>query len=144
MLELDNILDNVIIMLQTLSDVLNNEQQILIENSAITQLNAVINQKNQLLIELKLLDEKRIKVSKQHNIQSPYSEKAKLADKWQFIVNTTQQLALINRENGMIIQKRMNLTQQSIDYLKSINNPVVYTNHGYQQTEIISSKRAKV
>ncbi|MBI0157119.1 flagella synthesis protein FlgN [Gilliamella sp. M0364] len=144
MLELDNIFNNVTVMLQSLSDILESEQQILIGTNTICQLNDVINQKSQLLIELKLLDEKRLKVSARYNIQSPYSENPELALKWQAITNTTQRLAQINRDNGILIQNRMNMTQQSIDYLKSINNPAVYTYHGYQQPETISSKRAKV
>jgi len=74
MLELDNIFNNVTVMLQSLSDILESEQQILIGTNTISQLNDVINQKSQLLIELKLLDEKRLKVSARYNIQSPYSE----------------------------------------------------------------------
>ena len=144
MLELDSIFDNVAVMLQTLSDILESEQRILIENNSISHLNEIINHKSQLLIELKLLDEKRLKTGKQYNIQPPYNEDPQLMLKWQAITNTTQRLAQLNRENGIIIQNRMNMTQQSIDYLKSINNPAVYTYNGYQQSETISSKRAKV
>lgn len=131
-------------MLQTLSDILQTEQQVLIENSSINQLNEIINKKSQLLIELKLLDEKRINTSKQLNLSSPYSGNPELAEQWQSITTTTRLLANINRDNGLIIQNRMHRTQQTIDHLKSIHNPVVYTNNGYQQTETISSKRAKV
>lgn len=74
MLELDNIFNSITVMLQDLSVILEAEQQILIENSSINQLSEVINQKSQLLIELKLVDEKRLKVSQQYNMQSPYSE----------------------------------------------------------------------
>ena len=122
MLELDSIFDNVAVMLQTLSDILESEQRILIENNSISHLNEI----------------------KQYNIQPPYNEDPQLMLKWQAITNTTQRLAQLNRENGIIIQNRMNMTQQSIDYLKSINNPAVYTYNGYQQSETISSKRAKV
>lgn len=52
MLELDSIFDNVAVMLQTLSDILESEQRILIENNSISHLNEIINQKSQLLIEL--------------------------------------------------------------------------------------------
>lgn len=144
MLELDNIFNNVTVMLQALSDILEAEQQILFKNNSVNQLSEIINQKSQLLIELKLLDEKRLKVSQQCNIQSPYSEKQELALKWQAITKMTQRLAQINRENGVLIQNRMNVTQHSIDFLKSMNNPAVYTHNGYQQPETISSKRAKV
>ena len=61
MLELDNILTKVTAMLHTLSDILQTEQQILTNKSSINQLNEIINQKSKLLIELKLLDEQRIK-----------------------------------------------------------------------------------
>ncbi|MFQ1019879.1 flagella synthesis protein FlgN [Gilliamella sp. CG13] len=144
MLELNDILSKITVMLQTLSDILQTEQQVLIENSSINQLNEIINKKSQLLIELKLLDEKRINTSKQLNLSSPYSENPELAEQWQSITTTTRLLANINRDNGLIIQNRMHRTQQTIDHLKSIHNPVVYTNNGYQQTETISSKRAKV
>lgn len=144
MLELNDILNKITVMLQTLSDILQTEQQVLIENSSINQLNEIINKKSQLLIELKLLDEKRINTSKQLNLSSPYSENLELAEQWQSITTTTRLLANINRDNGLIIQNRMHRTQQTIDHLKSIHNPVVYTNNGYQQTETISSKRAKV
>ncbi|MCX8640171.1 MULTISPECIES: flagella synthesis protein FlgN [unclassified Gilliamella] len=144
MLELDNILTKVTAMLHTLSDILQTEQQILTNKSSINQLNEIINQKSKLLIELKLLDEQRIKVSKQFEIQTPYSQVPELAKKWQKITETTKQLAQINRDNGMIIQNRLNITEQTINHLRSLNNPVVYTNHGYQQNETISSKRAKV
>jgi flagellar biosynthesis protein FlgN len=144
MLELDNIFNNVTTMLQSLSAILEAEQQILIENNSMKQLSEIINQKSQLLIELKLLDEKRLKISQQHNIQSPYGENQQLALKWQVITSTTQRLSKINRDNGVLIQNRMNVTQQTIDYLRGMNNPVVYTYHGYQQSETISSKRAKV
>lgn len=144
MLELDNILNKITRMLQTLSEILQTEQQILIENSLTNQLNEIINKKSQLLIQLKLLDEKRITLSKQFNIHPPYSEESTIAAHWQSITETTKLLASINRDNGLIIQNRMDRTLQSINYLKKINNPVIYTNNGYQQTEIISSKRAKV
>lgn len=144
MLELDNILTKVTAMLHTLSDILQTEQQILTNKSSINQLNEIINQKSKLLIELKLLDEQRIKVSKQFEIQTPYSQIPELAKKWQKITETTKQLAQINRDNGMIIQNRLNITEQTINHLRSLNNPVVYTNNGYQQNETISSKRAKV
>lgn len=144
MLELDNIFNSITVMLQDLSVILEAEQQILIENSSINQLSEVINQKSQLLIELKLVDEKRLKVSQQYNIQSPYSENQEIALKWQAITDTTQRLAQINRDNGILIQNRMNVTQKSIDYLKNMNNPSVYTYNGYQQSETISSERAKV
>ncbi|MCX8601728.1 MULTISPECIES: flagella synthesis protein FlgN [unclassified Gilliamella] len=144
MLELDNILTKVTVMLHTLSDILQTEQQILTNKSSINQLNEIINQKSKLLIELKLLDEQRIKVSKQFEIQTPYSQVPELAKKWQKITETTKQLAQINRDNGMIIQNRLNITEQTINHLRSLNNPVVYTNNGYQQNETISSKRAKV
>lgn len=144
MLELDNIFNSITVMLQDLSAILEAEQQILIENSSINQLSEVINQKSQLLIELKLVDEKRLKVSQQYNMQSPYSENQEIALKWQAITDMTQRLAQINRDNGILIQNRMNVTQKSIDYLKNINNPSVYTYNGYQQSETISSERAKV
>lgn len=144
MLELDNIFNSITVMLQDLSVILEAEQQILIENSSINQLSEVINQKSQLLIELKLVDEKRLKVSQQYNMQSPYSENQEIALKWQAITDTTQRLAQINRDNGILIQNRMNVTQKSIDYLKNMNNPSVYTYNGYQQSETISSERAKV
>lgn len=144
MLELDNIFNSITVMLQDLSVILEAEQQILIENSSINQLSEVINQKSQLLIELKLVDEKRLKVSQQYNIQSPYSENQEIALKWQAITDMTQRLAQINRDNGILIQNRMNVTQKSIDYLKNMNNPSVYTYNGYQQSETISSERAKV
>lgn len=144
MLELDNIFNSITVMLQDLSAILEAEQQILIENSSINQLSEVINQKSQLLIELKLVDEKRLKVSQQCNMQSPYSENQEIALKWQAITDMTQRLAQINRDNGILIQNRMNVTQKSIDYLKNMNNPSVYTYNGYQQSETISSERAKV
>lgn len=144
MLELDNIFNSITVMLQDLSVILEAEQQILIENSSINQLSEVINQKSQLLIELKLVDEKRLKVSQQYNMQSPYSEYQEIALKWQAITDMTQRLAQINRDNGILIQNRMNVTQKSIDYLKNMNNPSVYTYNGYQQSETISSERAKV
>lgn len=144
MLELDNIFNSITVMLQDLSVILESEQQILIENSSINQLSEVINQKSQLLIELKLVDEKRLKVSQQYNMQSPYSENQEIALKWQAITDMTQRLAQINRDNGILIQNRMNVTQKSIDYLKNMNNPSVYTYNGYQQSETISSERAKV
>lgn len=144
MLELDNIFNSITVMLQDLSVILEAEQQILIENSSINQLSEVINQKSQLLIELKLVDEKRLKVSQQCNMQSPYSENQEIALKWQAITDMTQRLAQINRDNGILIQNRMNVTQKSIDYLKNMNNPSVYTYNGYQQSETISSERAKV
>ena len=144
MLELDNIFNSITVMLQDLSVILEAEQQILIENSSINELNEIINQKSQLLIELKLVDEKRLKVSQQYNVQSPYSENQEIALKWQAITDTTQRLAQINRDNGILIQNRMNVTQKSIDYLKNMNNPSVYTYNGYQQSETISSERAKV
>lgn len=144
MLELDNIFNSITVMLQDLSVILEAEQQILIENSSINQLSEVINQKSQLLIELKLVDEKRLKVSQQYNMQSPYSENQEIALKWQVITDMTQRLAQINRDNGILIQNRMNVTQKSIDYLKNMNNPSVYTYNGYQQSETISSERAKV
>ncbi|PXZ02580.1 flagella synthesis protein FlgN [Gilliamella apicola] len=144
MLELDNIFNSITVMLQDLSVILEAEQQILIENSSINELNEIINQKSQLLIELKLIDEKRLKVSEQYNVQSPYSENQEIALKWQAITDTTQRLAQINRDNGILIQNRMNVTQKSIDYLKNMNNPSVYTYNGYQQSETISSERAKV
>ena len=144
MLELDNIFNSITVMLQDLSVILEAEQQILIENSSINQLSEVINQKSQLLIVLKLVDEKRLKVSQQYNMQSPYSENQEIALKWQAITDMTQRLAQINRDNGILIQNRMNVTQKSIDYLKNMNNPSVYTYNGYQQSETISSERAKV
>ncbi|KES17952.1 Flagellar biosynthesis/type III secretory pathway chaperone [Gilliamella apicola SCGC AB-598-I20] len=144
MLELDNIFNSITVMLQDLSVILEAEQRILIENSSINELNEIINQKSQLLIELKLIDEKRLKVSEQYNVQSPYSENQEIALKWQAITDTTQRLAQINRDNGILIQNRMNVTQKSIDYLKNMNNPSVYTYNGYQQSETISSERAKV
>ena len=144
MLELDNIFNSITVMLQDLSVILEAEQQILIENSSINQLSEIINQKSQLLIELKLVDEKRLKVSQQYNMQSPYSENQEIALKWQAITDMTQRLAQINRDNGILIQNRMNVTQKSIDYLKNMNNPSVYTYNGYQQSETISSERAKV
>lgn len=144
MLELDNIFNSITVMLQDLSVILEAEQRILIENSSINELNEIINQKSQLLIELKLIDEKRLKVSEQYNVQSPYSENQEIALKWQAITDMTQRLAQINRDNGILIQNRMNVTQKSIDYLKNMNNPSVYTYNGYQQSETISSERAKV
>lgn len=144
MLELDNIFNSITVMLQDLSVILEAEQRILIENSSINELNEIINQKSQLLIELKLVDEKRLKVSQQYNMQSPYSENQEIALKWQAITDMTQRLAQINRDNGILIQNRMNVTQKSIDYLKNMNNPSVYTYNGYQQSETISSERAKV
>lgn len=144
MSELDNILNKITAMLQLLSEILCTEQEILLGNSLTHQLNEIINQKSQLLIQLKLLDEKRIAISKQYDIQSPYSENPSLASQWQSIIDTTKLLSTMNRDNGLIIQNRMDKTQQSINYLKKINNPAVYTNNGYQQTEIISSRRAKV
>lgn len=144
MLELDSTLKKITAMLQALSEILQSEQQLLIENSLISQLNEIINKKNQLLIQLKLLDERRISISKQYNIQSPYNEDPILATQWQSITDTTKLLAKINRDNGLIIQNRIDKTQQAINHLKNLNNPVIYTNNGYQQAEIISSKRAKV
>ncbi|MWP48998.1 MULTISPECIES: flagella synthesis protein FlgN [unclassified Gilliamella] len=144
MIELNNTLNKITEMLQTLSGILQTEQKLLIENSLTNQLNEIINKKSQLLIELKLLDEKRIKLSKQFNIQPPYEESPTIAEHWLSITNTTVLLSKINRDNGIIIQNRMNITQQSINYLKNMNSPAVYTNHGYQQTDVISSKRAKV
>ncbi|OCG42648.1 flagella synthesis protein FlgN [Gilliamella sp. Bif1-4] len=144
MLALNDILNKIAEMLQTISEILQSEQKILIENSSTNQLSETINKKSQLLIQLKLLDEERIKLSEQFNIQPPYKENPTIEALWLSITDTTKLLADINRDNGLIIQKRMNLTQQSINYLKSIKSPAVYTNSGYQQTEIISSKRAKV
>ncbi|MCO6544781.1 MAG: flagellar protein FlgN, partial [Gilliamella sp.] len=138
------ILNKIAEMLQTISEILQSEQKILIENSSTNQLSETINKKSQLLIQLKLLDEERIKLSEQFNIQPPYKENPTIEALWLSITDTTKLLADINRDNGLIIQNRMNLTQQSINYLKSIKSPTVYTNSGYQQTEIISSKRAKV
>lgn len=131
-------------MLQTLSEILQTEQKILIENSLTSQLSEIINKKSQLLIQLKLLDDNRIKLSKKFNVQPPYKENPTIAAHWLSITDTTKLLSKINRDNGLIIQNRMNITQQSINYLKGINNPTVYTNNGYQQTDVISSKRAKV
>ena len=144
MLELEDILNNITEMLQTLSEILQTEQQILIDNKLINQLADIIDRKSQLLIELKLLDEKRVKLSQQLNIQPTYNENPTVAAQWQSITDTTKLLANINRDNGLIIENRMNMTEQSINYLKNLNNPAVYTNNGYQQTEVISSKRAKV
>ncbi|MWP62177.1 flagella synthesis protein FlgN [Gilliamella sp. Pas-s25] len=144
MLELDDILNQITEMLQTLSGILQTEQQILIDNSSTNQLNEIINKKSQLLIQLKLLDEKRVTLSKQLGIHPPYNDNPTIAAHWLSITDTTKLLANINRDNGLIIQNRMNITQQSINYLKGINSPVVYTNNGYQQADVISSKRAKV
>lgn len=144
MLALENTLNNIIAMLQTLSEILQTEQQILIDNKLINQLTEIIDKKSQFLIQLKLQDEKRVKLSQQLNIQPPYSQYSTIADHWQAITDTTKLLANINRDNGLIIQNRINMTQQSINQLKSINNPATYTNNGYKQTEVISSKRAKV
>ncbi|OCG16229.1 hypothetical protein A9G24_04275 [Gilliamella sp. App6-5] len=144
MLKLDDILKQITAMLQTLSEILQTEQQILIENSSTNQLNEIINKKSQLLIQLKLLDEQRITLSKQLDIQPPYSENPTIAAHWLSITDTTKLLANINRDNGLIIQNRMTITQQSINYLKGINSPVVYNNNGYQQADVISSERAKV
>ncbi|MWN31926.1 hypothetical protein GQ597_05200 [Gilliamella sp. Pra-s65] len=143
MQELNNTLNKITEMLQMLSEILQTEQQILIENSLTTQLNEIINQKSQLLIQLKLLDENRILLSKQFNIHPPYEENSTIAAHWLSITDTTALLSKINRDNGLIIQNRMKVTQQSINYLKGINNPVVYTKNGYQQSDVISSKRAK-
>lgn len=144
MLELGNILEEISAMLQVLSEILQTEQKILIEKSSINQLNEIINKKSQLLIELKLLDEKRIEISKQYNIESPYSGNPLLASQWELITDMTKSLTQLNYDNGLIMQNRMDKTQQSINYLKNINNPIVYTNDGYQKAEVISSKRAKV
>ncbi|MWN05119.1 flagella synthesis protein FlgN [Gilliamella sp. Pas-s95] len=144
MLELNNILNKITEMLQTLSEILQTEQKILVENSLTSQLSEIINKKSQLLIQLKLLDDNRIKLSKKFNVQPPYKENPTIAAHWLSITDTTKLLSKINRDNGLIIQNRMNITQQSINYLKGINNPTVYTNNGYQQTDVISSKRAKV
>ncbi|NUF27948.1 flagella synthesis protein FlgN [Gilliamella sp. ESL0254] len=144
MLELNNILNKITEMLQTLSEILQTEQKILIENSLTNQLSEIINKKSQLLIQLKLLDENRIKLSKQFNVQPPYKDNPTIAAHWLSITDTTKLLSKINRDNGLIIQNRMNITQQSINYLKGINSPTVYTNNGYQKTDVISSKRAKV
>ncbi|NUF49041.1 flagella synthesis protein FlgN [Gilliamella sp. ESL0250] len=144
MLKLDDILNQITKMLHTLSEILQTEQQILIDNSSTNQLNEIINKKSQLLIQLKLLDEKRVTLNKQLDIQPPYSENPTIAAHWLSITDTTKLLANINRDNGVIIQKRMNITEQSINYLKGINSPVVYTHNGYQQADIISSERAKV
>ncbi|OCG20456.1 flagella synthesis protein FlgN [Gilliamella sp. App4-10] len=144
MLKLDDILKQITEMLQTLSEILQTEQHILIENSSTNQLNEIINKKSQLLIQLKLLDEQRITLSKQLDIQPPYSENPTIAAHWLSITDTTKLLANINRDNGLIIQNRMTITQQSINYLKGINSPIVYNNNGYQQADVISSERAKV
>ncbi|OCG61166.1 hypothetical protein A9G41_03260 [Gilliamella sp. Nev5-1] len=144
MLALNDILNKITEMLQTLSTILQTEQQLLIENSTTNQLNDIINKKNELLIQLKLLDEKRIKLNKQFNIQPPYIENSAIATHWQLITDKTKLLANINRDNGLIIQNRMNITQQTINYLKGLNSPAIYTNNGYQQTDVILSKRAKV
>ncbi|OCG25660.1 hypothetical protein A9G22_02250 [Gilliamella sp. App2-1] len=144
MLKLDDILKQITEMLQTLSEILQTEQHILIENSSTNQLNEIINKKSQLLIQLKLLDEQRITLSKQLDIQPPYSENPTIAAHWLSITDTTKLLANINRDNGLIIQNRMTITQQSINYLKGINSLVVYNHNGYQQADVISSERAKV
>ncbi|OCG05298.1 flagella synthesis protein FlgN [Gilliamella sp. wkB112] len=144
MLELDEILNKISAMLPTIAEVLQNEQQLLINHSLTNQLNDIINNKNQLLIQLKLLDDQRVAISKQYNLKSPYSDNPKLASQWQSITATTKLLAKINRDNGLLIQKRIDKTQQAINYLRNINNPVTYTNNGYQQTEIVAANRVKV
>lgn len=144
MVEIHNVLNKMVEILQQLIEILHTEQMILLESNPAHKLSNIIDEKNQLLISLKILDEQRIAMGKQQKIESPYHDNPSLSCQWVTIVETTALLAQMNRENGAILQNRMDKAQQAIDFLNKLNNPNVYTNGGYQPTETVSTTRAKV
>lgn len=143
MLELQTILNEMTNILSQLTDILETEQRILLENRLIHSLGNVIDEKNQLLIKLKLLDEKRILCGQQHLIAMPYNAIPTLAKQWDEINKTTTLLAKQNRQNGVILQSRMDHTLQAINFFKKLNQQDLYTHGGYQQIEPLSTKRAE-
>lgn len=141
--ELKSILSNMDIILKRLTEILYAEQCILIENGSVRILSKIIDEKSKLLIDLKLLDENREKLSKQHNISAPYSNDTSLATQWQLVVKMTKELSQINHDNGLALQTKMNKTEKSIQFLKSLNNSELYTNVGCKKISSISIKRAE-
>lgn len=144
MLAIHNVLHKMIDLLQQLTDILHEEQKLLLESKHAQQLSNIIDQKSQLLINLKILDDQRITLGKQQKIVSPYTHDEVLANQWSSIVETTALLAQMNRDNGTILENRINKTQQAIDFLNKLNTPNLYTHGGYQPTEMVSTTRAKV
>lgn len=141
--ELNTLLCEMDIVLKRLTDVLYAEQEILLENGAIHRLSEIIDAKNKLLINLKLLDENREKLDKKNNFSPPYNNEKSLMTSWEAIVAMTKELSQINHDNGLILQKKMASTQESIQFLTSFNKNELYTNVGYKQTSPMSIKRAE-
>lgn len=143
MLTLSNILQDMKVMLQQLTEILSHENQLLIENSPVQQLSEIIDKKSKLLLSLKLLDDERIRVGKQASLESPYTGDELIETEWNHVTKTTAELAEMNRENGLIMQARMDQTMKSIDFLNNMNSTPVYTHGGHMKDEPISKKRAE-
>lgn len=141
--DLNSILSNMDIILKRLTEILYSEQRILIENGSVQLLSKIIDEKSKLLIDLKLLDENREKVGKIQKVSPPYTHDDFVAAQWQDIVKMTKELAQINHDNGMALQTKINKTEESIQFLKSLNNSELYTNVGYKHVAPVSIKRAE-
>lgn len=141
--DLNSILSNMDTILKRLTEILYAEQRILIENGSVQLLSTIIDEKSKLLIDLKLLDENREKIGEEQKISPPYTHDDTIAAKWQDIVKMTKELAQVNHDNGLALQTKINKTEESIQFLKSLNNSDLYTNVGHKQAAPVSIKRAE-
>lgn len=143
-MDLVTILQKMHALLTDLSMILQSEQDILIKHNDLDGLVGIIERKNSALIELKILDDQRLLAEQSSDSKAPYLQDDKLKTYWQIISQLTQKLALENKNNGLILEKKLTLSQQRLTLLTSLQSSDVYDGIGQQSTHKPSVKRTAV
>ncbi|NRN26996.1 flagella synthesis protein FlgN [Photorhabdus heterorhabditis] len=129
--ELQQLLEQQVIHLTSLTQIMTEEQHILCEGFIEARdLHRVTERKNFLLSALSHSEQQRLNLSKALNIIAPYDKQPILATLWQQIGKAIIRVRDLNTHNSSLLTQHLDLNSKAIAFLKSHHSPSLYGSDG--------------
>ncbi|KAA1189084.1 flagella synthesis protein FlgN [Photorhabdus heterorhabditis] len=129
--ELQQLLEQQVIHLTSLTQIMTEEQRILCEGFIEARdLHRVTERKNFLLSALSHSEQQRLNLGKTLNVIAPYDKQPILATLWQQIGKAIIRVRDLNTHNSSLLTQHLDLNSKAIAFLKSHHSPSLYGSDG--------------
>ncbi|NHB97077.1 flagella synthesis protein FlgN [Photorhabdus stackebrandtii] len=129
--ELQQLLEQQVTYLTSLTQIMAEEQRILCEGFIEARdLHRVTERKSFLLSALGHSEQQRLNLSKELKTIAPYDKQPVFATLWQQIGKAITQVRDLNAHNGLLLTQHLELNSKAIAFLKSHHSPSLYGSDG--------------
>ncbi|NHB92863.1 flagella synthesis protein FlgN [Photorhabdus cinerea] len=144
--ELQQLLEQQMTHLTSLTQIMTEEQRILCEGFIEARdLHRVTERKNFLLSALSHSEQQRLNLSKALNVIAPYDKQPILATLWQQIGKAIIRVRDLNTHNSSLLTQHLDLNSKAIAFLKSHHSPSLYGSDGQAaRHSILSGHKVQV